>query len=101
MRLHAIYATLALYAPSLFVFSMCVYCIEELLSYIPLGTPFGFDDLVYCLMEKRVPIHTFMHKGFWIDIGRIEDFKKAQEMDLDNKPGVARAWEFLNDVECC
>jgi mannose-1-phosphate guanylyltransferase len=81
--------------------SMGVYCIEpKLLSYIPLGTPFGFDDFVHCLMEKRVPIHTFMHKGFWMDIGRIEDFKKAQEMDLDNKPGVERAWEFLNDVEC-
>jgi mannose-1-phosphate guanylyltransferase len=81
--------------------SMGVYCIEpKLLSYIPLGTPFGFDDLVYCLMEKRVPIHTFMHKGFWMDIGRIEDFKKAQEMDLDNELGAARDWEFLNDVEC-
>ncbi len=64
--------------------SMGVYCIEpKLLSYIPCGTPFGFDDLVFCMMEQGVPIHTFKHDGFWLDIGRVEDFKKAQELDLE------------------
>jgi mannose-1-phosphate guanylyltransferase len=24
-----------------------------------------------------------MHKGFWLDIGRVEDFSKAQELSWD------------------
>ena len=66
------------------IVSMGIYCMEpELLDHIPIGTPFGFDDLMVCLMAKDIPVHTFRHHGCWLDIGRAEDFQKAQELPWD------------------
>lgn len=64
-----------------------IYCMEpDILNYIPTGVPFGFDDLMYCLLDKEQPIHTYQHNGLWLDIGRIEDFQKAQQMAWDEDP---------------
>lgn len=66
--------------------SMGAYCMEpEVLNYIPSGVPFGFDDLVFRLMDRNVPVHTFKHSGLWLDIGRVEDFHRAQEIDWDEQ----------------
>lgn len=71
------------------VVSMGVYCMEpEVLDYIPSGVSFGFDDLVFAMMRGGVPIHTFLHRGFWLDVGRPEDFLKAQELALDEMPSA-------------
>ena len=51
----------------------------EILKLIPIGVPFGFDDLVYEMMHQNLPIHTYEHEGLWLDIGREEDFKHAQD----------------------
>jgi len=67
--------------------SMGVYCMEpDVLDYIPSGVPFGFDDLVLCMLGQRVPVGTFRHSGMWLDIGRVEDFQKAQELSWDDQP---------------
>lgn len=59
--------------------SMGVYLMEpEILNYIPSGVPFGFDDLVLNLLDKALPVYTYDHQGTWMDIGRPEDFQKAQ-----------------------
>lgn len=64
--------------------SMGIYCMEpEVLDHIPTGVPFGFDDLVFRMMERDLPIGTFQHSGLWLDIGRVEDFQKAQELVWD------------------
>ena len=64
--------------------SMGVYCMDpKVLDYIPKGVPFGIDNLVNCLMGKKLPIQTFVHDGTWLDIGRIEDFQKAQSEAWD------------------
>lgn len=66
--------------------SMGIYCMEpEILRYIPRGVPFGMDDLAHCLLEKRIPIHTYKHQGLWLDIGRVEDFHKAQDIGWDEQ----------------
>ena len=66
--------------------SMGAYCMDpDVLGYIPTGMPFGFDDLIFCIMEKGVPVHTFKHHGLWLDIGRVDDFHKAQEIDWDEQ----------------
>lgn len=68
--------------------SMGMYCMEpEILKHIPKGIAFGFDDLVHILLEKNVPIHAFQHDGLWMDIGRPEDFQKAQGMVDSNEEG--------------
>jgi mannose-1-phosphate guanylyltransferase len=66
--------------------SMGVYCLDpETLAHIPDGVPFGFDDLMFRMLELGVPVGTFLHKGFWLDVGRIEDFQKAQELEVDDE----------------
>ena len=66
--------------------SMGVYCMEpDVLSYIPDGVPFGFDNLMTCMMAAREPINTFQHGGLWLDIGRVDDFQKVQEMAWDEQ----------------
>lgn len=65
--------------------SMGIYCMEpEMLDHIPCRVPFGFDDLMHRMLERGIPAHTFLHTGFWLDVGRIEDFQKAQEMRWDD-----------------
>jgi len=67
--------------------SMGIYCMEpEVLSYIPDGVPFGFDDLILCLLAEGVPTGTFLHDGLWLDIGRLEDFQNAQSLAWDEQP---------------
>jgi mannose-1-phosphate guanylyltransferase len=68
------------------VVSMGVYCMEpEVLNYIPQGVPFGFDDLILCLLSRGLPVFTFEHNGMWMDIGRVEDFQSAQELAWDDQ----------------
>ncbi len=64
--------------------SMGIYCMEpEMLKYIPDGIPFGFDDLMFSMLAQARPVHTFLHDGFWLDVGRVEDFQKAQTLEWD------------------
>jgi mannose-1-phosphate guanylyltransferase len=61
-----------------------IYCMEpEILDHIPSGVPFGFDDLMYSMLGCGLPVHSFLHDGLWLDIGRVEDFQKAQNMSWD------------------
>jgi NDP-sugar pyrophosphorylase family protein len=65
--------------------SMGVYCMEpEMIDHIPLGIPFGFDDLMFRMLDLGIPVSTFLHSGFWLDIGRPEDFQRAQELGWDD-----------------
>jgi NDP-sugar pyrophosphorylase family protein len=65
--------------------SMGVYCMEpEILDYIPAGVPFGFDDLMSFMLGRSLPVRIFPHGGFWLDIGRVEDFQTAQTLAWDD-----------------
>jgi NDP-sugar pyrophosphorylase family protein len=57
----------------------------KVLDYIPQGVPFGFDDLILCLLSRGLPAFTFGHNGMWMDIGRVEDFQSAQELAWDDQ----------------
>ena len=66
--------------------SMGIYCMEpEILELIPKGVPFGFDDLMHVMLGKGLPVRVFRHEGMWMDIGRPEDFHKAQEVVSENE----------------
>lgn len=60
--------------------SMGVYVINRrLLDMVPEGVPYGFDDLMnYCLKQKRA-VFGFPHSGYWLDIGRPDDYQEANE----------------------
>ncbi|MEO9189771.1 MAG: sugar phosphate nucleotidyltransferase [Acetobacteraceae bacterium] len=64
--------------------SMGIYCMNpDVLDHVPNGVPFGFDDLVLRLLDRGLPVGTFLHGGLWLDVGRVEDFQKAQELSWD------------------
>lgn len=61
--------------------NMGIYCMEPgILELIPRGVPFGFDDLMYQMLDNDQRVHAYRHDGQWLDIGRPEDFSRAQEM---------------------
>jgi len=63
-----------------FSVSTGIYCMEpSVFGYIPKAQAFGFDQLMYALLEAGEPVNIFEHKGRWVDIGRIEDLRRAQE----------------------
>lgn len=63
-----------------FLVSMGIYCMEpETLDLIPKGVPFGFDNLMHTMLDRDLPVYTYEHNGCWMDIGRAEDFVKAQK----------------------
>jgi mannose-1-phosphate guanylyltransferase len=63
-----------------FSVSTGIYCMEpSVFRHIPKAQAFGFDQLMYALLESRTPVNAYEHKGRWVDIGRIEDLRRAQE----------------------
>jgi NDP-sugar pyrophosphorylase family protein len=60
--------------------SMGVYCANrEILNYIPANKYYGFDDLMLDLIKKKITVKVKKHSGYWLDIGRPEDFVRACE----------------------
>ncbi len=52
---------------------------KELLDLIPSGVFYNVTDLIDRLFELNKKIVSFPIMGYWLDIGKHEDFKKAQE----------------------
>lgn len=60
--------------------SMGVYAMNrDVLEFVPPGTHFGFDNLMLTLLEKMRPAKIFPYGGYWLDIGRPDDYEKANE----------------------
>ena len=60
--------------------SMGVYAMNRrLLEYVPRNQPFGFDHLMLSLLDKKIPVNVFPYSGYWLDIGRPDDYEKANE----------------------
>lgn len=58
--------------------SMGVYGLsrETLAGYTP-GLPLGFDELVLDLLAAGTPPHAYDFDGYWLDIGRPDDYDRA------------------------
>ena len=41
------------------------------------GQPLGFDDLVLHLLESGARVDAYPFDGYWLDIGRPEDYEQA------------------------
>ena len=63
-----------------FSVSMGVYAAsrETLRSY-PAGKPLGFDELVLDLLAAGTPPRVHRFDGYWLDIGRPDDYDRANE----------------------
>jgi NDP-sugar pyrophosphorylase family protein len=60
--------------------SMGVYIFsKKILDLVPKGAPFGFDQLMYALVEKKAKVFSYPHDGYWLDIGRPDDYARSIE----------------------
>lgn len=63
---------------SQFQVSMGVYALSKrVLDYIPYNTFYGFDNLMLDLISVKEYPKTIAHSGYWLDIGRPEDYEQA------------------------
>jgi NDP-mannose synthase len=66
--------------------SMGVYMLSGHVSqYVPAGQRFDLPDLVWRLLEAGEPVGSFVYDGFWLDIGRHDDYAKAIDQYDDLK----------------
>jgi NDP-mannose synthase len=67
--------------PSLdYLVSMGVYALHrDVLRHVPPDTRFGFDDLMWALLGAGERVAVREHDGFWLDIGRPDDYHQATE----------------------
>lgn len=69
-----------------FVVSMGIYAVsKKATEYIPADQYFGFDMLMNSFLEKKMEVAIYEHVGYWMDIGRPEDYTKA---DSDIEEGI-------------
>jgi NDP-sugar pyrophosphorylase family protein len=60
--------------------SMGIYIFSRrVLEIVPEHEPYGFDDLMFDLLEREARIISFPYAGYWLDIGRPADYARAQE----------------------
>lgn len=70
-----------------YLVSMGVYVVNRrVLDFVPPGRKYGFDDLMKDMLAAGHPVHVEAHDGYWLDIGRPDDYMKAIE-EFDQRRG--------------
>lgn len=71
-----------------YLVSMGIYAVsKEVLAYILEDEYFGFDTLMLKLIETQKSASVDIFNGYWLDIGRPEDYQQAIE-DFEEKRGA-------------
>jgi NDP-sugar pyrophosphorylase family protein len=61
-----------------YLVSMGVYALEpSVRRFVPDDRPFDLPDLVLALLEAGEPVGSFAYDGYWLDIGRHDDYERA------------------------
>ena len=47
---------------------------------IPADTYFGMDLLIKAMLKRGSPVVKYNLEAYWLDIGQITDFEKAQDI---------------------
>lgn len=59
--------------------SMGVYVLEPAaVAHVPRDVAFDVPDLVQALLAAGMPVGSLPHDGYWLDIGRHDDYERAQ-----------------------
>lgn len=63
-----------------FSVSMGVYAFNKrILDLVPADKLFGFDHLMLAMIENAWDVRAYPYNGYWLDIGRPEDYDRANE----------------------
>lgn len=61
-----------------YIVSIGVYVMEpHVIDYIPRDQHFDMPDVVQALLRNGEPVGTYLYDGFWLDIGRHDDYEQA------------------------
>jgi NDP-sugar pyrophosphorylase family protein len=61
-----------------YIVSMGVYVLEpRVLQHIPTGRRYDIPDLVLALLDAGEPVGSYLFDGYWLDIGRHDDYQQA------------------------
>ena len=70
-----------------YLVSMGVYAVNRrILQFVPADSKYGFDDLMKDLLRKDDPVAVEPYDGYWLDIGRPDDYMRAVEEFEQRKP---------------
>ena len=63
-----------------YLVSMGIYMLSKsVLNFIPDEITYGFDELMLDLIKAKKSVFVEPFDGYWLDIGRPDDYKKAQD----------------------
>ena len=63
-----------------YLVSMGIYAVNRrVLQFVPPDSKYGFDDLMKDLLKKDEPVAVEPYEGYWLDIGRPDDYVQAIE----------------------
>jgi NDP-sugar pyrophosphorylase family protein len=51
----------------------------KILDVIPDNEYYGMDSLIKDMLKRNLPVAKYAMKEFWLDIGRLDDYQKAQD----------------------
>ncbi len=69
--------------------SMGIYAMNPgVFNYIPENKKFDLPDLVLELLRNGEDVFVYEYRGFWLDIGREDDFRRAQEEFKKRKDSI-------------
>lgn len=61
-----------------YLVSMGIYAASRsVIEYIPPNVLFGFDNLMSVLLREKQDVGIYLHEGYWLDIGRPDDYQIA------------------------
>ncbi len=61
-----------------YLVSMGVYVVNRsLVERVPPDVKYGFDDLMRDMLARGEPVHVEPYDGYWLDIGRPDDYERA------------------------
>jgi|SRR5579863_4872255 len=68
-----------------YLVSMGIYIVSHsVLDNVPEGRAYGFDHLMLDMLSRGQSVHIERYSGYWLDIGRVEDYMLAVE-EFDQK----------------
>ena len=71
--------------------SMGVYMMsKQAVDLIPDKKPFGFDDLMVKMLKNGLEVRVSNYDGYWLDIGRPDDYHEAIDIFKDNSKTFLR-----------
>jgi NDP-sugar pyrophosphorylase family protein len=74
-----------------YLVSMGIYVVNRVvLEVVPAGRKYGFDDLMSEFLRTGRPVHVERFRGYWLDIGRTDDYMQAVDEFEQMRPRLLR-----------